>query len=77
MHLYPIVELEYYQSVVHGFATSDFRIHNVVETGVWPLTLAPTRHQFTGTIEEYGRVNGETDGAERERGLERNGDQYK
>lgn len=66
MHLYPVVELEHYQSVVYDFATADFRIHDVVETRVWPLALFPMGHQFAVTKEVYGRLDGEIDGAESE-----------
>ena len=64
MHLSPIDEIEDYQSVVHYFATSDFRIHNLVEAGVWPLALFPMRHQFAVTKEIYGRLDSEVDRAE-------------
>jgi hypothetical protein len=64
MHLKPVDELENYQSVVHNFATADFRIHNLVEAWVWPLALFPMGHQFTVTKEIHGRLDSEIDRAE-------------
>ncbi len=70
MYLYSVVEFEQYQPVVYDFATSDFRIHDVVETGVGPLALFPMGHQFAITKKVQGRLDGEVDGAERELDIE-------
>jgi hypothetical protein len=37
MHFNPVRKLEYYQSVVNNLAPSDFCIHDLVESRVWPL----------------------------------------
>jgi hypothetical protein len=70
MHRHPVVELEHDESVVYDFTASDFRIHDVVETGVWPLALFPMGHQLAVTKEIHEGLDGETDGAERELKIE-------
>jgi hypothetical protein len=70
MYLYPVVEFDDYQLVVYDFATCDFRIHDVVETGIGPLALFPMGHQFAVTKQVHGRLNGEVDRAERELDIE-------
>ena len=66
MHLYAVVELEYDQSIVHDFASSDFRIHDVVETEFWPFAFLPMGNQFAITKQVHWRLDGKTDIAKRE-----------
>src|ERR1700730_1647510 len=70
MHRYPVVELEHDEPVVYDFIATDFRVHDVVETGVWPLTLFPMGHQLAVTKEIHRGLDGETHGAERELKIE-------
>jgi len=66
MHLYPVVEVEYYQSFVPDFAACDFRIHNVIETRGRPLALFPVGQQFAVMIEVHRGLDGKINWAERE-----------
>jgi hypothetical protein len=66
VHLNAVVELEYDQPIGHNFASFNFRIHEVVETGLWPLAFLPMGNQFSVTEQVHGRLDGKTDVAKRE-----------
>ena len=56
--------------VVLGFAATECRVHDVVETGVWPSAWFPMSHEFAVTKEIHRRLDGETEGTERELEIE-------
>src|SRR5215471_13055656 len=70
VHCDAVLELEQDQSVAHDFAPSDVRIHNVVESRVWPSAFLPMSHELAVTKEVNRRLNGEADGAKRELEIE-------
>jgi len=49
---------------------SDFRIHDVVETGVRPLALFPMSNQLAAAKDINRRLDSEIEGAEREPEIE-------
>jgi hypothetical protein len=70
VHRQPVLELKYDQPVIHDFAASDFRIHDVVETRVRPLALFPMGNQLAAAKDINRRLDSETDRAERELEIE-------
>ena len=70
MHRQPVLELKNDEPVIHDFAASDFRIHDVVETRVRPLALFPIGNPLAVAKDTNRRPDSETDGAERELEIE-------
>ena len=70
MHCNPVVEFEHDEPVIHDFAASDLHIHDVVEAGVWPPALFPMGYELAVTKKIHRRLDGETNGSERELKIE-------
>lgn len=70
LHREIVLKLEDDQPVGHGFAASDPRIHNVIESGIRPPPFLPMGYEISITEEIHRRLNGEIDGTERKLDIE-------
>ena len=66
MHCNAVLELENDQPIVDDVAASNFPIHDVVESGVWPLAFFPMGHELAVTEKVHWGIHREIDPGETE-----------
>ena len=70
MHREAILEIDLYQSIADDLTAYNFRIHNVVETGLRPLSCFPMGHELSVSKNAHRRLNCEIDATEGELEIE-------
>src|SRR6266446_6526772 len=61
MHLDAVGKYDYDQFIIHYLASTNFCVHYIVESSVWPLSFLPVTDQHSTSEQVHRRCNGNID----------------